>query len=189
MRLFGGQIECRSIYGKYTEFSLIFPYIQPLPSHTDSQNNFLQQLDLDLNESRTDHYNNLNDDFTTAKILITDDSQVQRSLVKLYLKKLGAEIYEAENGQQAIDVVSQKTIDIVFMDIQMPIMNGFEACRQIKAMYPNLPIIALSGESGEEEIRQITQTMDDRLLKPTTQKLLQEILKKWMKQDQLIENF
>ncbi|SIO95296.1 ATP-binding response regulator [Vibrio spartinae] len=189
MKLFGGQIECRSIYGNYTEFSLVFPYIEPLPSHTYSQNDFLQQLDLDLNESKTDHCNKISDNLTAAKILVTDDSQVQRSLVRLYLKKLGAEVYEAENGQQAIDVVSQKSIDIVFMDIQMPIMNGFEACRQIKAMYPNLPVIALSGESGEQEIRQIAQTMDDRLLKPTTQKLLKEILEKWIKKNELIENF
>ncbi|WP_197413062.1 ATP-binding response regulator [Vibrio sp. MEBiC08052] len=189
MKLFGGQIECHSIYGKYTEFSLIFPYVKSLPSHTSSQNDFLQQLDLDLNEEKTEYNNTISIDYPMTKILVTDDSQVQRSLVKLYLKKLGAKIYEAENGQQAVDIVSQKAIDIVFMDIQMPVMNGFEACKQIKAMYPNLPVIALSGESGEQEIRQITQTMDDRLLKPTTQKLLKEILEKWIQQNELIEDF
>ncbi|WP_169739345.1 ATP-binding response regulator [Vibrio rhizosphaerae] len=189
MKLFNGQVECHSVYGKYTEFSLIFPYVKPLPLHTSSQNNFLRQLDLDLNEERMNYRNNINITSPIRKILITDDNQVQRALVKLYLKKTGAEIYEAENGQQAIDIVSQKSIDIVFMDIQMPIMDGFEACKQIKSMYPNLPVIALSGESGEQEINQITQTMDDRLLKPTTQKLLEEILDKWIQQDELIGNF
>jgi len=69
---------------------------------------------------------------------------------------------------------------LVLMDVQMPIMNGFEASKKIKELSPNTPIIALSGESGARELELIHELMDDRLSKPTTITALNNILDRWL---------
>jgi two-component system autoinducer 1 sensor kinase/phosphatase LuxN len=112
-------------------------------------------------------------------VLVTDDNPAQRTLVKLYLEQLNFCVYEAANGLEAIDRVNQHRIDLVLMDVQMPVMGGLEACAAIKKIHPALPVIALSGESGEYEVAQIQQTMDDRLVKPTTKQLLEKMIRDW----------
>ena len=67
------------------------------------------------------------------------------------------------------------------MDVQMPVMNGFDASQIIKARSPNTPIIALSGESGQRELDMISKLMDGRLEKPTSLDALQDVLDNWLK--------
>ncbi|ARC92527.1 hypothetical protein B6A42_11200 [Vibrio coralliilyticus] len=109
-------------------------------------------------------------------ILVVDDKEIQRSLVKLYLAQLGYDVVLANNGKVAIEIIRSNPIDLVFMDIQMPIMNGFEAASIIKRYHPTIPIIALSGEAGEKELNMISELMDGRLSKPTTKQALDKIL-------------
>jgi len=60
-------------------------------------------------------------------ILVVDDKEVQRQLVKLLLNQLGYDAILANNGQVALEIIQSNPVDLVFMDIQMPVMNGFEA--------------------------------------------------------------
>ena len=109
-------------------------------------------------------------------ILVVDDKRVQLSLAKLYLEQLGYNVLLANNGKIAVETIQNNPIDLVFMDIQMPVMDGFEAATLIKRSHPSLPIIALSGESGEKELRRISELMDGRLSKPTSKQALNQIL-------------
>lgn len=78
-------------------------------------------------------------------------------LIRAYLKKTSFEIDEAENGQVAVDMVQKKNYDLVFMDIQMPVMDGYAASRTIRefeAVHGNsqTPIIALTAHATRDEI-------------------------------------
>jgi two-component system autoinducer 1 sensor kinase/phosphatase LuxN len=177
MALFHGQIQCRSVYGQYTEFTLSFPVVEASIQQEESHLSSYQVVQLEADPEKHCTAKELPHEIN---VLVTDDNPTQRALVKLYLKQLGFYVYEAANGLEAIDRVNQHRIDLVLMDVQMPVMGGLEACAAIKKTHPTLPVIALSGESGEYEVAQIQQTMDDRLTKPTTKQLLEKTIRYWM---------
>ena len=86
------------------------------------------------------------------KIIVADDYYTNRLLVAEILKSLGHDYIEVENGQQALEVLEQHNdIDLVLMDLEMPVMNGVEAMRYIreKLVYPksNVPIVALTAHN------------------------------------------
>ncbi|NOH63044.1 hybrid sensor histidine kinase/response regulator [Vibrio sp. RE88] len=174
MKAFGGSIRCKSQVGEYTEFNLSFPTVTGA-----------SQIEVDIAPSTTiqkqttDLIANLTQSIERSNkhlILVVDDKEVQRSLVKLYLAQLGYDVVLANNGKVAVEIIRNNPVDLVFMDIQMPIMNGFEAASIIKLSNPTIPIIALSGESGERELSMISELMDGRLSKPTSKQALDQIL-------------
>lgn len=163
MKLLKRGIICQSIYGHYTTLIL-----------SDSKtNNSIKEI------NRLKHVNKFHKK-TNSLVLITDDNKSQRLLVGLYLKKMGVEIIEAHNGQQALEKVRQHHFDLILMDIQMPIMDGYTASLAIKKDYPKLPIIALSGEACEDDIDKMYRIMDDRLGKPVNNESLSKIINKWI---------
>ncbi|MEM6804691.1 MAG: ATP-binding protein, partial [Bacteroidota bacterium] len=105
------------------------------------------------------------------KGLIVEDNQVNALIAKKFFKKWGIEASHAENGQLAVDMVRNNDFDFVVMDLQMPIMGGYEATKQIREMQDpaksSLPIIALTANAlmeVEEEILQVG--MDGWAVKP-----------------------
>ncbi|QKG80089.1 response regulator [Tenuifilum thalassicum] len=86
-----------------------------------------------------------------ANILIVDDIFVNRLLLKEITKPLNATCFEAENGKQAIELLQKEKIDVVFMDIEMPVMNGLETTKYIREKFPSpiryTPIIALTAHN------------------------------------------
>lgn len=124
-----------------------------------------------------------------VKILIAEDHKINMLLVKSMLSKIlpGSELIEAANGKEAIEAFRRTNPDIVFMDIQMPEMNGYEATREIRQAesHPHVPIIALTAGTvlGERE-KCIEAGMDDYLTKPVLKDTLEEAIRKWLyKQD------
>jgi two-component system, cell cycle response regulator DivK len=87
-------------------------------------------------------------------ILVVEDTETSTRYFEAALIKTAATLYWAYNGKDAIDLVkNENDIDLILMDIHMPIMNGFEATKEIKKMRPNIPIIVQTAYvlSGEEE--------------------------------------
>ncbi|WP_232312930.1 ATP-binding response regulator [Enterovibrio coralii] len=115
-----------------------------------------------------------------SKVLVVDDMQVNRLLVQSYLAKEGVVVIHASSGPEAIAKAKNEHVDLVLMDIQMPGMNGIEATKTIRRLVGNIPIIALSGEYGEDALDSIGKTMDDHLVKPITKQQLVRMLKKWL---------
>ena len=86
-----------------------------------------------------------------STVLVVDDGPTNRHMVSVVLKRHGLEIIEAENGQIACDIVQQTDVDIVLMDMQMPVMDGYTATRTIREMGHDMPIVALTGNATEED--------------------------------------
>ena len=82
--------------------------------------------------------------FQPARVLVTDDTPANRQLVGLVLRKAGLEVDEAENGAQAIEKVAENNYDLLLMDMQMPVMDGFTATRKLREAGITLPIFALT---------------------------------------------
>ena len=119
----------------------------------------------------------------TAKILIVDDNKINMLLTKtLILNKVpNCIIYEAKNGQEAVDLALENNPDIIFMDIQMPIMNGYEASTEIRKTNPNTIIIAITAGiiTGEKE-KCLEVGMNDFIIKPVDKILFETTLFKWI---------
>lgn len=106
--------------------------------------------------------------FEGKRILLVEDNLMNQKLAMAFLQGEGLEIELAENGQVALDLLQQKTFDLVLMDIQMPILDGYEATKKIRAeLKMSIPIIAMTANAmnGEHE-RCISLGMDDYITKP-----------------------
>ena len=116
---------------------------------------------------------------TGKSILIAEDNEINQQIVQTMLEDTQATLLEARNGQQAIDVLQHSVPDVILMDIQMPVMDGIEACRKIKASHPAIPIIALTANAMQDDIDlYIREGFDGHLAKPVEMNLLLKKLKK-----------
>ncbi|MEH7748394.1 response regulator transcription factor [Neobacillus drentensis] len=101
-----------------------------------------------------------------TKLLIVDDDANIRELVLLFLKKEGFELYEASDGLKALELMEKVKIDIVIIDIMMPIMDGWDLCREIRE-FSDMPILMLTakGETSQK-VKGFDLGADDYLVKP-----------------------
>jgi CheY-like chemotaxis protein len=104
-----------------------------------------------------------------AKILIAEDERDIRDLVAFTLRFAGYEVFAASNGEEAVAMAPNVSPDLILMDVRMPRMTGYEACRLIK-LNPDLkdiPIVFLSAKGQEAEIQQgLDAGAEEYLLKP-----------------------
>lgn len=120
------------------------------------------------------------------KILVAEDNAVNMALTRVYIKELypDAHILEARDGKEAVCLYQEKKPDIIFMDIQMPDLNGLEASRMIRGLeeHKEIPIIALTAGSlpGEKE-KCLAAGMTDFLAKPVLKKTFGDMLDKWLR--------
>lgn len=118
-------------------------------------------------------------------ILLAEDNPVNQKLALLQLSKLSHAAHTAKNGREAVEAALDTPYDLIFMDCQMPVMDGFEAVRIIRAAESkkgtHTPIIALTAHSSEENIKRCLDAgMDDCLNKPVTLKQFQQKIEHWL---------
>jgi PAS domain S-box-containing protein len=115
-------------------------------------------------------------------ILITDDNEINRLIASTILKNFGARIFEAANGQEAIDWINSNKIDIVLMDVQMPVMDGINATEFIREhISKTIPIIALTAFALKGDNQKCFDAgMNDYLSKPFEESQLLQIVAKWL---------
>jgi PAS domain S-box-containing protein len=171
-----------------------------LNSKIDTGSNFyfdltLKTSDQNINEKYKTDFNTLNPEpsllpntpiDTKFTFLIVEDNKVNMLLLKTIIKNLycDALIYECENGSEAIKECEKINPDLIFMDIQMPIMNGYEATVAIRnsAKGKQIPIIAVTaGTEKEERNKCISSGMNDYIPKPIMKGSVEETLIKWLK--------
>lgn len=108
-----------------------------------------------------------------TKILVVDDESRMRKLVKDFLKKNDYDVLEAENGGQAVEMFfKEKDIALILLDVMMPVMDGFEVCKEIRE-YSNVPIIMLTAKAEEhDELKGFQLGVDEYISKPFSPKIL-----------------
>ncbi|OGH03538.1 MAG: hypothetical protein A2557_01135 [Candidatus Lambdaproteobacteria bacterium RIFOXYD2_FULL_56_26] len=113
------------------------------------------------------------------KVLIVEDDRINQLVAMRILQLLGVGFGVASNGKEALDSLKQESFDLVLMDCLMPVMDGFEATREIRKLkqYSTIPIIALTAKTGPDVRREcLEQGMDDYLSKPVDVDLLRQFL-------------
>ncbi|WP_346836829.1 response regulator [Microbulbifer sp. SAOS-129_SWC] len=121
---------------------------------------------------------------TAPRVLAVDDHQANRLLVSELLRAQGIEATIAASGEEALQKWREEDFNMIFMDIQMPEMDGIEATRRIRAEERDqrIPIIALTAHAGtEEKARLLSAGLDDYLSKPVSEAQLSHMIKRWMK--------
>lgn len=99
-------------------------------------------------------------------VLIVDDDKEIRKLIDIYLKSEGYSTFQAENGIEAMKIIEDEKIDVIILDVMMPVMNGIETCVKIREKYTT-PIIMLSAKSEDmDKIYGLTSGADDYITKP-----------------------
>jgi Response regulators consisting of a CheY-like receiver domain and a winged-helix DNA-binding domain len=105
-------------------------------------------------------------------LLIVEDEKGIRNLVSMYFKKEGFNIYEAEDGEDAIKMFSQLDIDLVILDIMIPFIDGFKVCRHIREK-SSVPVIMLTAKNQEQDmLRGFELGADEYVTKPFSPKVL-----------------
>ncbi|MGF1701140.1 response regulator [Photobacterium makurazakiensis] len=125
------------------------------------------------------------DSEASVAILVVEDTLINQKVAKMMLEKLGASVVIAENGQVAVDLYKQHAFDLIFMDCQMPVLDGFEATQAIRHLEgegEHIPIIALTANVVKEEKDKCFDAgMDDFVSKPVSKKTLSSMLEKHIK--------
>lgn len=115
-----------------------------------------------------------------TSVMVVEDTMINQKVSKMMLEKLGAEVTIAENGQEAIEAFKRAHFDLIFMDCQMPVLDGFEATKAIRLLEKegeHIPIVALTANvMKEERDKCLAAGMDDFVSKPVSQTTLRQKL-------------
>ncbi|MDY8137332.1 ATP-binding protein [Aquimarina sp. 2201CG5-10] len=166
--LIGGHISFKSILDQGTTFTVTLP-------HNPIQSNIVRT---------SSKFKNKLPESEKHIILIAEDGDVNFLFLKTILIKMTDYefvVHRAKDGKEAVSLCENNlNIDLVLMDIKMPVMNGYDATKHIKRMRPGLPVIAQTAYSTEEDIqRALDAGCDDFISKPVDRNILKPILKKY----------
>ncbi|WP_162425822.1 response regulator [Pontibacter pudoricolor] len=115
------------------------------------------------------------------KILVVDDNPMNVLLMQDVLEQMGAAVTSAKSGEEALQLATKQPFELIFMDIQMPGMDGLQATKQLRRQNYSQPIVAFSANAYKDDITQsMNAGMNDHLCKPFTTKELVNMLRKWL---------
>ena len=120
-----------------------------------------------------------------VRILLAEDNQINQRMAVTLLEKLGHSVTVANNGKEAVKLIEQRNFDLVLMDVQMPIMDGFTATKKIRELNSerqNIPVVAMTAHAMKQDReRCLDAGMDDYISKPVDPEKLNEVVGKWSK--------
>lgn len=169
VNLMHGHLEFRSAINEGTQVVLTLPF-----NPAEDQYQQTSQISHTINPSCTE-------------ILVVEDNYVNKLVMEGQLRKLGFQVLSVSNGKEAVAAVERREYDLVFMDCQMPIMDGFEASRQIRQLNnrnASIPIIAVTANTTQGDRENcIASGMNDYIKKPFNQATLIAVINRWLSYD------
>ena len=151
----GGEIAAESTLGQGTVFRVVIP-CEIVNMKRDDPG------EITGNSRENEKY-----DFSGKTIMVCEDNEINQQIIRKMLEKTGAVIRNEYNGKACVERIKISCCDLILMDIMMPVMNGLDAAREIRSMGNKVPIIALSANANEAEVRQSYEAgMDAHLTKP-----------------------
>lgn len=170
-----GDILVDSVPGEGSTFTLT------IPAGDTSRFTILSPAQLRLSLEHQAVESSTRWEFPASEVLVVDDAAENRELLSLVLSDLGINVSLAENGQEAIDAVAGANFDLILMDIQMPVMDGYEAVSQLRKRGVSLPVVALTANAMKGfEDRILEAGFSDYQSKPIDLDKLTELLAKWL---------
>jgi CheY-like chemotaxis protein/HPt (histidine-containing phosphotransfer) domain-containing protein len=128
-------------------------------------------------------------ELANTRVLLVEDNDINQHIAKEMLEHLGLQVDIAQHGGEAVEMVEQHEYGIVLMDIQMPVMDGYRAAREIRSRlsYAQLPIIAMTANSASEDVEQsLAVGMQGHIAKPIDEEKLKNALRKWCRRDRQV---
>jgi len=158
VELQGGSIDVESELGEGSKFTFRMSFKRVGEAGISKE-------EVITKESRKEH------SIQGANVLLVEDNPINQKIASQFLNNWGAQVTVAENGKIALDKVAYKSFDFILMDIQMPVMDGYETTRAIRAIeddyFRNIPIISLTADAfSEVRDRVLDAGMDDYVTKP-----------------------
>lgn len=166
--LLGGDISVDSVLGEGSTFKVRIPF------------NVARKEDIPQNDEQA-LIDTCLQDIAGSKVLIVEDNFINMEVAIGLLDRIGVECSSAEHGEKALELLESNLYDLILMDIQMPVMDGYEATKQLRQQGIRIPVIALSANAMVQDRKQSLKAgMDDHLAKPIQPALLYEMLLRWL---------
>lgn len=175
--LMDGDIFVESIEGKGSVFKIIVPFKKSLNKELIVESN---EVKIELIDDNNELFES--DVLIGKNILIVDDDSRNIFTLSSVLQELGAETYSAMDGSEALNLLEEEKIDIILMDLMMPVMDGLEATKKIKndERFKNIPIIIITAKTMQEDKELCYKAgADDYLSKPVDHNALVSMIKAW----------
>ena len=170
--LLGGELTVTSEVGKGSIFSYV------IPAGLD----VTKQSTLNIHSSHTDPGKKKSElpEFS-GHILVAEDARTNQVLIKSLLKRVGLQVTIVEDGNEAVQKALSKQFEMIFMDIQMPYMNGYEATKALRKEGVRTPIVALTANAMKSDDKKcLAAGCDDYISKPIEKKKLLQVLSKYL---------
>lgn len=165
-KLFGGKITLESVPGKGSTFSITIPY-KPYCAPVFQGSKTAPGFPV---------YN-----WAGKHILMVEDDPVNMRFLTVLLLKTNAVLHYASNGQEAIEMVQKQSFDVVLMDMDLPLVNGFEATRKIKNMRPGIPVIAQTAHAMNDDRKECMDAgCDEFIAKPIDKNFLYKSIESFL---------
>jgi CheY-like chemotaxis protein len=172
--LLGGTLDCSSEKGKGSTFTITLP-----TGISTAESKMLDEKSIEHPLQSGKDFHNLKFD---GKILVAEDSLTNQLLIKIYLEKMGLDVDIVENGALALEKVEEQNYDLIFMDMLMPEMDGYQAVGILKEKGCTIPVVALTANAMKGDLEKCLEAgCDEYISKPIDKNILTGVLRRYLK--------